>query len=139
MTMRSLSPLRLLLAVLSLHSLAGASPVHLHQHAKPDYRGTKVFRLGLYDDKDVADAKDIIQNLGLDTWTHAFAINKNVDVVVPKSLLGAFDDKLEQTALTKVVMHEDLHDSIEQESATEEVYDLSDKGGQVLKFSKSRK
>ena len=111
-------------AVLDCSGISFGSPLDLRS-VKADYSGTKVFRLELYNERDVLIAKGIVSSLGLDTWTHSFAVDKNVDVVVPKSLLTTFNQKIENTSIAVSLMHDDLQESIHNESATLSTYDFS--------------
>ncbi|EWC47313.1 hypothetical protein DRE_03432 [Drechslerella stenobrocha 248] len=102
-----------ILAILAFTSAVAATPLAA---PRVSHKGTRVLRLDVRSEEDVALVEGLVKRLQLDTWTHGFVANSHVDVAVPASVQPEFNRVLKNARLVTRVMHEDLEASIEAES-----------------------
>ncbi|KAL8813124.1 MAG: hypothetical protein Q9223_007124, partial [Gallowayella weberi] len=79
---------------------------------KANYDGYQVVRLSV--GSDLPKVKNLIQSLALSTWNGGPKANAEVDIVVPADKVAEF--QASTVDLDKAVMHENLGQSIAQET-----------------------
>ncbi|KAK3299584.1 carboxypeptidase [Chaetomium fimeti] len=92
--------------------LALASAASVPSSERKSYDGYKVVRLTV--GEDAAKVQDMVDRLGLATWMGKPRANANTDIVVPPSVLGAFEAEI--AGMKAVTMHNDLGASIANEA-----------------------
>lgn len=93
--------------------LALASAASVPSSEKKSYDGYKVVRLTV--GEHVAKVQNIVDRLGLTTWKGKPRANADADIVVPPSLIGAFEAEI--AGMKAVTMHDDLGASIADEAS----------------------
>lgn len=84
--------------------------------AKVSYDGFKVYRLPAETETSILEIEKIVSSLELETWKMPRKTGTYADVVVPPGKLAEFQSLVE--GKNALVMHENLADSIEQESTS---------------------
>lgn len=114
--------------VIALSALLASASAAAVSSPKVSYDGYKVVRVSAGADTDRVNK--LVEKLGLATWKEARHAGSFADIVVPPSKLSAFHQ--ETSEMETVTMHEDLGESIAQEST---FHTYVGKGGVTIWFA----